>query len=214
MFTGIVQGLCPVAAVDDGPGIRRLLLDLTGHVDGLVPGASVAVNGTCLTVTAIDGARVRFDVIHETLDLTNLGDLTAGSRVNVERSFRVGDEIGGHVVSGHVSGVAVVRRVASGPNQRDLYFNVSSELMKYLSYKGFVALDGASLTLSHVDAAAALIGVSLIPETIARTTLGFVEPGDRVNLEVDAQTRSIVDTVERVLAERGISAPASLSGSA
>ncbi|MEQ8483605.1 MAG: riboflavin synthase subunit alpha [Pseudomonadales bacterium] len=205
MFTGIVQGLCPVVAVDDEPGIRRLQLDLTGHADGLVPGASVAVNGACLTVTAIDGARVRFDVIHETLGLTNLGDLARGSVVNVERSFRVGDEVGGHVVSGHVSGVASVQRVETGRNQRDVYFQVPPGLMKYLSYKGFVALDGASLTLSYVDAAAAVIGVSLIPETIARTTLGFVEPGHRVNLEVDAQTRSIVDTVERVLAERASS---------
>jgi len=95
--------------------------------------------------------------------------------------------------------------VETGPNQRDLYFRAPPELMKYLSYKGFVALDGASLTLSYVDPAGAVIGVSLIPETIARTTLGFVEPGHRVNLEVDAQTRSIVDTVERVLAERASS---------
>lgn len=202
MFTGIVQGLRPVHAVEDEPGLRRLVLDLAGHVDGLAEGASVAVNGTCLTVTAVDGDRVRFDVIRETLGLTNLGDLTAGSLVNVERSFRVGDEVGGHIVSGHVSGVAEVSRVETGPGERNLLLRVPAPLMRYLSLKGFVALDGASLTISQVHPETREIGVSLIPETIARTTLGTVAVGARVNLEVDAQTRSIVDTVERVLAER------------
>jgi riboflavin synthase len=191
-----------VRAVTDEPGLRRLVLDLQGHTDGLVSGASVAVNGACLTVTHVDGGLVRFDIIRETLRLTNLGDLTPGSLVNVERSFRVGDEIGGHIVSGHVSGVAVVSAVESGPQERTVLFRVPAELMKYLSYKGFVALDGASLTISRQSAASSEIGVSLIPETIARTTLGTVAAGDRVKLEVDAQTRSIVDTVERMLGER------------
>jgi riboflavin synthase len=202
VFTGIVQGLRPVHALLDEPGLRRLVLDLEGHVEGLVSGASVAVNGACLTVTQVDGCLVRFDVIRETLNLTNLGDLTPGRLVNVERSFRVGDEIGGHIVSGHVSGTAVVSAVESGPQERTVRFRVPAELLKYLSYKGFVALDGASLTISRVSAGSSEIGVSLIPETIARTTLGAVAAGDRVNLEVDAQTRSVVDTVERLLGER------------
>ena len=104
MFTGIVQGLCEVGAVDDEPGLRRLELRLGGELtDGLETGASVAVNGVCLTVTAVDGGNARFDVIRETLTLTNLGDLAPGHLANVERSFRVGDEVGGHILSGHVS---------------------------------------------------------------------------------------------------------------
>ncbi|HEX7036950.1 MAG TPA: riboflavin synthase subunit alpha [Pseudomonadales bacterium] len=212
MFTGIVQGLCPVRRVSDEPGLRRLTIDLGEHAVGLEPGASVAVNGTCLTVTAVADGLADFDVIRETLERTNLGDLRVGSLVNVERSFRVGDEIGGHIVSGHVTDVAVVGRVEQGANERNVYLQVPAALMKFLSYKGFVALDGASLTISHVDPARSEIGVSLIPETIARTTLGRVVAGDRVNLEVDAQTRTIVETVERVLAERGHGAVGAASG--
>lgn len=202
MFTGIVQGLCEVAAVDREPGLARLSVRLGELASGLQTGASVAINGVCLTVTVVQGPDARFDVIRETLSLTNLDDLRPGTRVNVERSFRVGDEVGGHILSGHVSGVAEVVRVERASNERNLYFRVPATLLKYLSHKGFVALDGASLTIAHVDRAAGEIGVCLIPETIARTTLGTLAQGARVNLEVDAQTQSIVDTVERVLAER------------
>ena len=199
MFTGIVQGLCPVNRVVDEPSIRRLTVDLGELAEGLQLGASVAVNGTCLTVTRIADSHVSFDVIRESLDQTNLGDLSEGARVNVERSFRVGDEIGGHILSGHVSGKARVTAIDQAENERNVHFGVPDALMKYLHHKGFVALDGASLTIARVDAKASSISVCLIPETIARTTLGKVEIGDWVNLEVDAQTQAVVETVERVL---------------
>ena len=202
MFTGIVQGLCRVQSTADEPGLRRLTVELGPLAADLLPGASVAINGTCLTVTGTSGGSASFDVIRETLEQTNLGSLDSGGLVNVERSFRVGDEIGGHILSGHVSGVATVARVEEGSNERNVYFAVPAPLMKYLSMKGFVALDGASLTIARIDREAGEIGVCLIPETISRTTLGTVRPGDRVNLEVDAQTRSVVETVERVMAER------------
>jgi riboflavin synthase len=202
MFTGIVQGLCRIRAVEDVPALRRLTVELGELGGALEPGASVAINGTCLTVTRTGAGEARFDVIRETLETTNLAYLEPGSLVNVERSLRVGDEIGGHILSGHVSGMATVVRVEAGSNERNLFFSVPRALMKYLSLKGFVALDGASLTLARVDAAAHEIGVCLIPETITRTTLGSAAVGDRINLEVDAQTRTIVETVERVLASR------------
>lgn len=202
MFTGIVQGLCEVTGIDRERGLLRLTISLGPLAEGLEPGASVAINGTCLTATRITSGEARFDVIQETLDLTNLAALDPGARVNVERSFRVGDEIGGHILSGHVSGAVTVVRVDEAENLRNLFFAVPRPLMKYLTLKGFVALDGASLTIAHHDAGAAEIGVSLIPETIARTTLGTVGAGERVNIEVDAQTQTIVETVERVLAER------------
>lgn len=179
----------------------RLALELDDLTDGLQLGASVAVNGVCLTVTSVEGAIARFDVIQETLDRSNLGSLEPGSRVNVERSFRVGDEIGGHLVSGHVTGTAIVERIDQADNLRTVHLKAPAELGKYLFLKGFVALDGASLTISHCDSAAG-IGVSLIPETIARTTLGFVAVGDAVNIEIDAQTQAVVETTERVMAER------------
>lgn len=201
MFTGIVQGLVPVSRVDDEPGLRRLQLELGELADGLGLGASVAVNGTCLTVTAVGAGIASFDIIRETLERTNLGALDAGDRVNVERSFRVGDEIGGHIVSGHVSGVANLARIEEAANERNLFFAVPAALMKYLPRKGFVALDGASLTIATVDGAASEISVCLIPETIARTTLGTARVGYAANLEVDAQTQAVVDTVERLLGE-------------
>jgi riboflavin synthase len=201
MFTGIVQDLCKVVGVDEQPAMRRLAIELRDLATGLEVGASVAVNGTCLTVTAVENGIVRFDVIRETLEMTNLGGLSVGAMVNVERSFRLGDEIGGHIVSGHVSGVAEVVRIEAGPNERNVHLRVPAGLLKYLTMKGFVALDGASLTIARLDAEAGEIAVCLIPETIGRTTLGRVEEGARVNLEVDQQTRTVVETVERLLSQ-------------
>ena len=202
MFTGIVQGLCRVRSVRRERGLMRLTLDMPGLTDDLELGASVAVNGTCLTVTSQQGDVVTFDVIQESLDLTNLGKLQVGGHANVERSFRVGDEVGGHIVSGHVTCAATVALIEAAENERVVWLDVPEEWMKYLHYKGFVALDGASLTISGIDDALGRISVSLIPETIARTTLGRVDVGDLVNLEIDAQTQAIVSTVERVMAER------------
>jgi len=176
-------------------------VELGELASGLDLGSIVAINGTCLTVTAIDQGDVSFDVIHETLSLTNLGALGAGDLVNIERSFRVGDEVGGHILSGHVAGVVVLDEVVSSINERNLHFSAPVGIMKYLMHKGFVALDGASLTIASVDRVRNRIVVCLIPETIARTTLGQIDCGARVNVEVDAQTQAIVDTVERVLAD-------------
>jgi len=199
MFTGIVQGLCKVCEVTDEVNLRHLTVDLGKMADGVALGASVAINGTCLTVTAEQEGKPTFDVISETLKLTNLGDLAVADLVNVERSLRVGDEIGGHILSGHISTSVVVAEVVEAQNTRDVYFRVPERWMKYLHMKGFVALDGASLTIASVNAEDCTISVSLIPETIERTTLGRIQAKARVNLEVDSQTQAVVDTVERVL---------------
>jgi riboflavin synthase len=199
VFTGIVQGLKPVRAVVQAEGLRRLDLELGELARGLQTGASVAVNGVCLTATRVEGSIARFDVIAETLSCTNLGDLAVGALVNVERSMTLADEIGGHRVSGHVYDTARVAAIETSPNARVLWLEVPRRWMAYLYYKGFVAVDGASLTISGIDSAKSWFSVSLIPETISRTTLGTVETGARVNLEVDTQTQTIVDTVERML---------------
>ncbi len=200
MFTGIVQALCPVVRVEDRTNLRRLAVRLEALAANAEEGASVAINGTCLTVTGEeDGGVLTFDVISETLRLTNLGTLEPGDLVNVERSFRVGDEVGGHILSGHVADTVQVVHVDQADNLREIHFQVDPGWMKYLHHKGFVALDGASLTIARVDQQQNRIVVSLIPETIERTTLGRVEEGARVNLEVDAQTQAVVNTVERML---------------
>lgn len=202
MFTGIVTELAPVVAIVHEEGLMRLTLALSEvSREGLEPGASVAINGCCLTVSGVGEGGASFDVIRESLARTNLGDLAPGDRVNVERSARFGDEIGGHRVSGHITGVAEVVEVHEATNERIMALACAPEWMRYLFYKGFVALDGASLTISGVDRARCSIEVSLIPETIARTTFGFRRVGDRVNLEVDAETQSVVETVERLLGD-------------
>lgn len=199
MFTGIVQGLCPVVGVEDRKGVRGLDVELGDLADGLELGASVANNGVCLTVTSVAAGVVRFDVIAETVSLTNLRHVVVGDSVNIERSLRFGDELGGHLVSGHVSGTMEVAALDREGENRTLWFDVAGEHMDHLLWKGWVAIDGASLTISRVDRDEQRIAVSLIPETIERTTLGSVAVGDLVNLEVDAQTQTIVHTVRTVL---------------
>ena len=199
MFTGIVQGLVPLLSIERESGLARFTLLLEGLSDGLELGASVAVNGTCLTVTRVEEHQVRFEVIAETLRMTNLGDLTEGDQVNVERSFRVGDEVGGHIVSGHVTGTAALLERRVEDHDHVLRFALDPTWANYVFFKGFIALDGASLTVSALNREQEFFEVSLIPETLARTTLGTLQEGARVNIEVDAQTVSTVDTIERVM---------------
>lgn len=201
MFTGIVQHQCEVVAVADDGGVRRLTVELGDAADGLKQGASVATNGVCLTATDIDGSTVAFDVIAETLTVSNLGEVAVGDRVNIERSLTFGDELGGHILSGHVAGVATVDAIEADGTNRTMWFRVDPDHLRYLLWKGWVALDGASLTISRVDRPGGRIAVSLIPETLARTTLGRVAVGDTVNLEIDAQTQAIIHGVHEVLSD-------------
>lgn len=161
----------------------------------------MAVNGCCLTVAAADGSAARFDLIRETLGTTNLGDLRPGSLVNVERSLHVGDEVGGHLLSGHVSATVPVVEDCTEPGYRRLTVQIPAAWMRYLSLKGFVALNGASLTIAELNREASTLAVSLIPETLTRTTFGDIHVGDRLNLEVDPQTQAVVDTVRSMLPE-------------
>ncbi len=202
MFTGIVQGTAEVVEILSKENFRTHVLRLpAAQLEGLAPGASVAHNGCCLTVTRVEGDRVSFDLMQETLRITNLGRLRVGERVNVERAARFGDEIGGHQMSGHIIATAEVTRVIESENNRRLWFRVPERLAKYLFEKGYIGIDGISLTIGEVKGAE--FDVNLIPETLARTNIGTRQPGDRVNVEIDPQTQTIVDTVERVLASRG-----------
>ena len=202
MFTGIVQGLGEVTQIQDHGGIRRLQVRLpTGRDQGLETGASVAINGVCLTVVGWDQHGVDFDVIDETLRLTNLGDLKVGHVVNVERAARFGDEIGGHVLSGHIHGRAQVTEVVETDANLAVWWAVPEALKKYVLPKGYVSLNGCSLTVGDTERDGQL-SIHLIPETRELTTFGQVTVGDSLNLEIDAQTQAIVDTVERVLEQR------------
>ena len=170
--------------------------------DGLEIGASVGLNGVCMTVTRIENDRVHFDAMQETLSLTTLGQLAVGDLVNVERSAKQGAEIGGHLISGHVDGRAVVTAVERSENNLTLFFQLPKTLVKYVFRKGFIGLHGCSLTVASMDSSRGVFSVCLIPETLRSTNLGALSVGAEVNIEVDRQTQVIVDTVERVLAER------------
>ncbi len=202
MFTGIVQGTAEVLEVIEKANFRTHVVRLPeALLPGLQLGASVAHNGCCLTVTAVNGERVSFDLMQETLQVTNLGKLQVGDRVNVERAARFGDDIGGHAMSGHILATAEVSEVLHSENNCQLWFRLPEGLARYIFTKGYIGIDGISLTIGEVRGNA--FNVNLIPETLQRTNIGSRQPGDRINIEIDPQTQAIVDTVERVLAERG-----------
>lgn len=206
MFTGIVQGTAEVVAIHEAEAFRTHVLALPAELrEGLALGASVAHNGVCLTVTAIEGERVSFDLMRETLRVTNLGAVTVGDRVNIERAARFGDEIGGHAMSGHVMALAELVELDEAPNNRRLWFEVPHALGRFLFDKGYIGVDGISLTIGdvrHTESRDVEFSVNLIPETLSRTTLQNRAPGDQVNIEIDPQTQVIVETVERVLSQK------------
>ncbi|WP_193014529.1 MULTISPECIES: riboflavin synthase subunit alpha [Gammaproteobacteria] len=202
MFTGIVQGKGRVVAIEDKGDFRTHIIELPKALVGnLETGASVANNGCCLTVTKIEDTQISFDLVKETLRLTNLGELKVGSEVNIERAAKYGDEIGGHVMSGHIVTTAEVAKIITSENNLQIWFRIFDKaLMKYILHKGFIGIDGISLTIG--DVVNNRFCVHLIPETRDRTTLGRKRLGDKVNIELDPQTQAIVDTVERVMAQQ------------
>jgi riboflavin synthase len=196
MFTGLVEALGRVAAArEEGPG-RRLTLVWPGLDPGdpLALGESVAVNGCCLTVVAVDGEQFEVEAGPETLARTDLGDKAAGDGVNLERALRVGDRLGGHFVQGHVDTTAVLHERRTEGEWEFLAFRLDPAWMALLVPKGSIAVDGVSLTL--VDVGEAGFSVMLIPHTLAVTTLGTLRPGDRVNIEIDMLAKH----VQRLLA--------------
>lgn len=199
MFTGIVQGKSKVLLFEDGVEAKRLVLEFNSKmIKQLEIGASVCISGACLTVVDIEHHHVHFDVSAETIEKTAIAILGPGDVVNVERSYKVGDEIGGHILSGHIIGTGEI--VAIEDNVWT--FGVSQEWMKYILEKGFIAVDGCSLTVVNPDSAKGTFLVAFIPETLEKTTFGEKSVGEKVNIEIDSQTQAIVETTERVLAQR------------
>lgn len=201
MYSGIVQKLCAVVRCEKKEKAVRYAVDLGELADGAQLGASIGVDGVCQTLTRLEGTLCWFDVIDETLKRTTLDALHVGRLVNVERSLCFGDEVGGHFVAGHVLGTATVESIHHSPHNVAMKIGCSKQWLHYILPKGFVAIDGVSLTVGETEEEGAFY-LHLIPETLERTTLGLKEEGDRVNLEVDAQTQAVVTTVERVLKNR------------
>jgi riboflavin synthase len=195
VFTGLVADLGSVAAVDTtGDGVRLTLrTELAGDVG---EGDSVAVNGVCLTATAVDGDRFATDVMHETLDRSTLGAIATGAHVNLELAVRAADRLGGHIMQGHVDGVGTVAGVREDGFARVVTVEADDPgLLRYVVEKGSIAVDGVSLTVARIDAER--FDVSLIPETLERTTLGSAAAGTRMNLEVDVVAKYVAKLLAR-----------------
>jgi len=203
MFTGIVQGVSTIRSISDTAGLRTFILDFPPDfaVD-LNVGASVSVDGVCLTVTQVlSSSSAKFDVILQSLSVTTLGSLEIGASVNTERAAKDGAEIGGHPLSGHIDFSAQIESVKASANNRVLRVQVPQPFMRYIFPKGYIAINGASLTVSAIDRAAGWFEVWLIPETRRMTTFEQKTTGDWLNIEIERGTQVVVDTVRASVEE-------------
>jgi riboflavin synthase len=202
MYSGITQGLFPVIEVIKKPGLIIYSVQLNKTMsENLNIGASVAVDGVCQTVVSLENNIVTFHAMQETLDKTTLSDLVPQQNVSIERSMQLGHEIGGHEVAGHVDGTATIANIETSENNLTLKIQCPKNWMKYIFQKGFIAVDGSSLTVGNTDPNGFFM-IHLIPETLRVTNFGNKQVGDSVNIELDYKTKVIVDTTERVLALR------------
>ena len=200
MFTGIVAGTGRISQIQ-GDEVVRIVIDFSMvSTEGIVEGASVSVDGTCLTVVEIDGQMISIDVIPETLSLTTLGEKVVGHWGNLERALKMGDELGGHLLSGHIMGVGEIIERSESDDHLDLLIDCPDDILKFVQQKGYIAIDGISLTIGKVENGG--FALHLIPETMKLTTIGGKGLGEHVNIEVDSMTQTIVSTVERILEER------------
>jgi riboflavin synthase len=197
MFTGIVQGCGTVHSVATNGEITTLGIELPSTT-GLEVGGSVAIDGVCLTATSV-GEIVSFDLIPETLERTTLGNLGVGSEVNVERAMRMGDELGGHLLSGHVMTTAEIQSISN----QDYRISAPPHVAEFIHEKGFIAVDGISLTIGETDGNGCF-DVHIIPETLRLTTIGSKGVGTMVNIEIDAMTQAVVETVKRMMASKEV----------
>jgi len=203
MFTGIVQGVSTITSINDAEGLRTFTLGVPeGFSDGLRIGASVSVDGVCLTVTSIlSPTCVEFDVVLQSLSVTTLGTYKVGSTVNTERAAKDGAEIGGHPLSGHIDFAAQIESVRTSQNNHVLRVQVPPDFRRYIFPKGYIAINGASLTISEVDRSAGWFEVWLIPETRRMTVFEQKQVGDWLNIEIERGTQVVVDTVRATMEE-------------
>ena len=196
MFTGIVAGTAAILRIDKGDGISTFTVDMRDFVEGLETGASVSLDGVCMTVVNMDSGRVTFDAITETMERTTLSDRIEGDLLNVERSMRFGDELGGHILSGHVMGTAEIIESRIVGEGIDIRISIPEGCAPFILEKGFIAVDGMSLTVGKCDDESFILHI--IPETLRITTLDKKEVGDRVNVEIDSRTQAVVETILRM----------------
>ena len=207
MFSGIVEGTGIITDIEERSEHIHWKVQLPkGSEKGLEIGASVSLDGVCLTATNIEDRIIGFDLIQETLQRTTLNERKIGDTVNIERALRYGEEVGGHLVSGHIIATGTIVDITnpmqqSGENTddtADIQISIPNSLIDYIFEKGYIAIDGISLTIGKVDASAGFY-LHIIPETLRRTTLGTKSVGDSVNIEIDSMPQAVLDTVKRVM---------------
>ncbi|WP_111858004.1 riboflavin synthase subunit alpha [Acinetobacter sp. CFCC 10889] len=204
MYTGIVLGTEKIHRIEKHQGYATIFVENNQNfLDDVFIGASVAIDGTCLTVTSINVEKtlISFDISDLTLSLTTLGHLKENSLVNIERSFKVGMENGGHNIYGHIEGMAQIKNIVENGKTLHLDIEIPNEKIKYFFLKGFIGLHGCSLTVNNVDKVHNQISVDLIPETIRLTNFSNLSVGDFLNFEIDQTTRTLVDTLESIHAK-------------
>jgi len=200
MFTGLVETVCTVKSVRQIAGAMQITIDLGHLADDAKIGDSIAVNGVCLTVAALEGNLATFDVSSETLQKSTLSKLMPSSQVNVERTLKPADRLGGHFVLGHIDGTATIKSIHRQDQFADIELAANPELLDRMVVKGSVAVDGISLTVADMNDSS--FRVALIPETLKKTTLGKAKVGDVVNIETDIITKIIKKQLEKILPQK------------
>ena len=199
VFTGIIQEKARIAKVENLEDFSQIeIVTSSEFIKGIKVGASVSIDGVCLTVTSINGKNLTFDIIVETLNVTTLAKLQVSDLVNLERAARLGDEIGGHIISGHVSGIVKISEIKKSTNNHILFLEANEELIKYIFPKGYISLNGISLTVGEVNKGENIFSVYLIPETLRITTMVDKKVGDMINLEIETQTKNTVDLINEM----------------
>ncbi len=202
MFTGLIEAICTVKSVSQRTGGEGLSLtiDLGKLANDSKIGDSIAINGACLTITKLEGNLAAFDLSTETLTRSNLDKLRPSSQVNVERAVKAGDRLGGHIVQGHIDGIATIKAIKKEGQFADIKLATDAELLDRMVVKGSVAVDGISLTIAYMDETS--FSVAIIPETLKKTTLGKAKIGDEVNVETDIIVKAIKRQLEKILPQK------------
>lgn len=199
MYTGIVQNVAKLVDLSSNGFLATLTLSFPENlIDGLYLGASVSVDGICLSVVSIVGSDISFNAMSETINNTTIGKIHIGDTVNIERSMKFGDEIGGHIISGHIDGVSRIVRIDTNNDNHVVTFEIKDEWSDFIVHKGFIGVNGASLTVYRKDEEP-FFSVYFIPDTLKRTTFSNKKTGDFVNIEIDNQTKVIVNTVKNYM---------------
>ena len=202
MFTGIIEKVCTAKDIRRNASSMEISIDLGSLVEDIKLGDSVAINGTCLTAVKIKGSVVSFELSGETITKSSLADIKPSQKVNVERAMQLSDRLGGHIVQGHIDGIATIKSISDKGNFKDITFSANKELLDQMVTKGSVAIDGVSLTIAEMNSTS--FKVAVIPQTLQETILGSAKAGDKVNIETDIIGKMVKKHVENLMPSKNI----------